>query len=172
MSQMGHNSDAGQRLLSFIERIERLETEKGEIGTSIREVYAEAKVAGFVPKTMREIIKRRRMDTSDRQEDDSLLALYEHSIGMADEGPLFRHVNAALKGRQTAKRAIETLAELCPSKGDIIVRIGKDPKRIWRDDNGVAHVDDWSPEGIATGDPPPDDGETENGESAEQQAAE
>ena len=53
---------AGERLKSFIERIERLEEEKRALAADIKEVYSEAKGAGFDIKTIREIIKIRRMD--------------------------------------------------------------------------------------------------------------
>lgn len=76
---------AADRLKSYIERIERMEEEKTAIGADIREVYAEAKSAGFDTKIMREIIKLRKMDESDRQEQEHLLDLYKRAIGL-DEG--------------------------------------------------------------------------------------
>ena len=57
---------AGAQLKSFIERIERLEDEKRALGEDIKEVYAEAKGSGFEPKIMRQIIKIRRMDRSEK----------------------------------------------------------------------------------------------------------
>ena len=57
---------AGAQLKSFIERIERLEEGKRALGEDIKEVYAEAKGSGFEPKIMRQIIKIRRMDRSEK----------------------------------------------------------------------------------------------------------
>ena len=57
-----------ERLRSFIERIERLEEEKAALTADIREVYAEAKGNGFDTKVMRQVIRLRKMETSDRQE--------------------------------------------------------------------------------------------------------
>tara|TARA_B100002019_G_scaffold288067_1_gene301107 strand:+ start:637 stop:939 length:303 start_codon:yes stop_codon:yes gene_type:complete len=74
---------AGERLKSFIERLERLEQEKSDIGEDIKEVYAEAKSVGFDTKTMRKIIRLRKMDTEKRREEDELLELYKAAIGMA-----------------------------------------------------------------------------------------
>lgn len=71
---------AGQ-LRSFIERIERLEEEKANLMADIREVYAEAKSNGFEPKIMRQVIKLRKMDRDDRQEQEALLDLYLSAIG-------------------------------------------------------------------------------------------
>jgi len=74
---------AADRLRSFIERIERLEEEKAALTSDIREVYAEAKGNGFDTKTMRQVVKLRKMDTAERQEQESLLDLYKRAIGLA-----------------------------------------------------------------------------------------
>jgi uncharacterized protein (UPF0335 family) len=73
---------AGERLRSFIERVERLDEEKAAIGEDIKEVFSEAKAVGFDVKTMRKIIKLRKMDTEKRREEDELLDLYMAAIGM------------------------------------------------------------------------------------------
>lgn len=73
----------GDQLRQFIERIERLEEEKAAIATDVREVYAEAKANGFDIKIMRQVIKLRKMDSSERQEQESLLDVYLHALGMA-----------------------------------------------------------------------------------------
>ena len=73
---------AGDRLRSFIERIERLEEEKAALAGDIREVYAEAKANGFDAKIMRQVIRLRKMDAADRQEMDSLLEVYMRALGM------------------------------------------------------------------------------------------
>ena len=63
---------ATDRLRSLIERIERLEEEKKALGGDIRDIYAEAKSAGFDVKIMRTIIKLRKMNASDREEQEYL----------------------------------------------------------------------------------------------------
>ena len=73
---------AGERLKSFVERIERLEEEKRALAADIKEVYSEAKGAGFDIKTMREIIKIRRMDEDDLDEREALLDTYKRALGM------------------------------------------------------------------------------------------
>jgi len=73
---------AGERLKSFIERIERLEEEKRALAADIKEVYSEAKSAGFDIKTIREIIKIRRMDEADLDEREALLDTYKRALGM------------------------------------------------------------------------------------------
>ncbi len=73
---------AAQRLRSSIERIERLEEEKAALAADIREVYAEAKGDGFDVKTMRQIVRLRKLDSSDRAEQEALLDLYKAALGL------------------------------------------------------------------------------------------
>ena len=73
---------AGERLKSFIERIERLEEEKAGLAADIKEVFAEAKGTGFDIKIIRQILKIRKMDTQDRREQEDLLTLYMQALGM------------------------------------------------------------------------------------------
>lgn len=72
---------AADRLRSFIERIERLEEEKKALAEDIREVYSEAKGAGFDIKVMRQLIKLRKMDNDDRSEMEAILDVYERALG-------------------------------------------------------------------------------------------
>jgi uncharacterized protein (UPF0335 family) len=74
---------AGQRLRSFLERIERLEEEKKALGDDVKDIYAEAKGVGFDVTTMRRIIKLRKMEPEKIREQDELLELYKSAIGMA-----------------------------------------------------------------------------------------
>ena len=78
----GKGGIAADRLKSFIERIERLEEEKSALAADIREVYAEAKGTGFDTKIMRQIIRIRRMDKADRQEQEELLILYKRALDL------------------------------------------------------------------------------------------
>ena len=79
---------AGAQLKSFIDRIERLEDEKRVLGEDVKEVYSEAKGRGFEPKIMRQIIKIRRMDKEEHDEQETLLDLYKRALSMVPEsGP-------------------------------------------------------------------------------------
>jgi uncharacterized protein (UPF0335 family) len=73
---------AGDRLKAFIERIERLEEERRTLAADIKEVYAEAKGTGFDTKIMRQVIRLRRMDKDDLDEQESLLEVYRRALGM------------------------------------------------------------------------------------------
>lgn len=72
---------AAERLQSFVARIERLEEEKAALAADVREVYAEAKSAGFDTKILRQVIRLRKLDKSERQEQEALLQLYLDALG-------------------------------------------------------------------------------------------
>ena len=71
---------AADRLRSLIERIERLEEEKKALSVDIRDIYAEAKSAGFDVKIMRAVIKLRKMNAADRDEQEFLLDTYKKAL--------------------------------------------------------------------------------------------
>lgn len=81
-------SIAAARLESFIQRIERLEEEKANIAVDIKEVFQEAKSGGFDTKTMRAIIKLRKMTPEQRAEQEALLDIYKAALGMLHGTPL------------------------------------------------------------------------------------
>lgn len=76
------NTVAAGQLRAFIERIERLEEEKKTIADDIKEVFAEAKGTGFDTKAMRTIIRLRKKDQAEREEEESILDLYMAALGM------------------------------------------------------------------------------------------
>ena len=79
---IGHNSGvSGQRLKSFIERVERLEEEKTGIGEDIKDVYGEAKATGFDPKIMKKIVKLRKANKEALQAEKELTELYLAAMG-------------------------------------------------------------------------------------------
>lgn len=96
MSEPGHNSGdsprddaaetggiASDRLRSFIDRVERLEEDRANVNADIREVYAEAKASGFDAKTMRMIVRLRKLEPNVRAEQEHLLELYSNAIGLS-----------------------------------------------------------------------------------------
>jgi len=92
IAKIGHNSGdaepqdvggvAGKRLLSFLERIETLESEKSNLVEDIKEIFIEVKSAGLCVKTVRKIVKLRKMELEKRREQDELLTLYMQAIQM------------------------------------------------------------------------------------------
>jgi len=71
---------AADRLRSFVERIERLEEEKAALAADIKEIYSEAKGTGFDIKVIRMIVRLRKMDQSDRLEQEQILDLYKRAL--------------------------------------------------------------------------------------------
>lgn len=86
MADAGHN--AGAQIRSIVERIERLEEEKKAIGDDIKDIYAEAKGNGFDVKALRTIIRIRKQDANERAEQEAIVELYMHALGMLADTPL------------------------------------------------------------------------------------
>ena len=89
MSEIGHNSKdtggvSGERLRSFIHRIEKLEEDRAAVGEDINEVYAEIKGVGFDAKIVRQIVRLRKQEIEKRRENAELLDLYKSAIGMEE----------------------------------------------------------------------------------------
>jgi uncharacterized protein (UPF0335 family) len=73
---------AKDQLKAIIERIERLEEEKKTISDDIRDVYAESKGNGFDVKALRTIVRMRKQDANERQEQETIVETYMHALGM------------------------------------------------------------------------------------------
>lgn len=82
----GHNSKAigtaAAEVRAFVERIERLESDKADIASDIKEVYAEAKGRGFDTKALRSVISLRKQDRDAREEHQHIVDLYCNALGM------------------------------------------------------------------------------------------
>jgi uncharacterized protein (UPF0335 family) len=79
----GSGGVAQDQLRSFVQRIERLEEEKAALTADIREVYGESKSSGFDPKILRQVVRLRKLDSAERQEQEAILDLYLSALGMA-----------------------------------------------------------------------------------------
>lgn len=73
---------SADRLKAFVERIEKLEEERKAIGGDIKDVYSEAKGVGYDTKTLRKVVAMRQQDAADRSEQETLLDVYKHALGM------------------------------------------------------------------------------------------
>jgi uncharacterized protein (UPF0335 family) len=76
---------SAEHLKQFIERLERLEEEKKNIAEDIKEVFAEAKGSGFDVKTMRQILRLRKLESNELEEQEYLLDTYKRALGMLPE---------------------------------------------------------------------------------------
>ena len=81
--KLAEGSVAADELRLLIERVERLEEEKKGIADDVRDVYAEAKARGYDPKTMRAIVRLRKMENHAREEAEALLETYKAALGLA-----------------------------------------------------------------------------------------
>ena len=80
---------AADQLRSIVDRVERLEEDKKAIADDIKEVFAEAKGSGFDVKAMRAVLRLRKMDKADYQEQEYMIDLYKHALGMGPQPDLF-----------------------------------------------------------------------------------
>ncbi|USI73991.1 DUF2312 domain-containing protein [Sphingomonas morindae] len=80
---MSDGNVAADQLRLFIERIERLEEEKKGMQDDIKDVYLEAKSQGYDPKTMRQIVRLRKMEKNARDEAEALLETYKAALGLS-----------------------------------------------------------------------------------------
>jgi len=124
---------AGDRLRSFIERIERLNEEKRALSEDIKEVFAEAKETGFDPKIMRKLIALRKRDASDVDEEESLLEVYKRALGMLADLPLGR---AAMKEQfgeaASAEPAPEPKPKATPKTKSVKIETSSPPRDLGR----------------------------------------
>ena len=95
MSQIGHNV-AAERLISIVERIEKLEEERKLLQADIKDIYTEAKSAGFDTKVLRMVIANRKKDQAEWEEQQALLETYMRALGQLADTPLGQ---AALEAR-------------------------------------------------------------------------
>ena len=85
MAKMKTGGLAADQLRSIIERVEKLEEEKAAIAADVRDVFAEAKGNGFDTKAIRTIIKMRKLEPQEREEQETVLDTYLHALGMLPE---------------------------------------------------------------------------------------
>lgn len=79
---MSNSQIDGAQLLSYIERVEKLNEDAANIAADIKEVMSEAKSAGYDPKMIKQMIKLRKMDNDELDENDELVKLYRKAIGL------------------------------------------------------------------------------------------
>lgn len=140
---MGRNTIQGKRLLEIIEQSEAYDVQKKDISELNSALMAAAKAEGFNTKAINYLKKRRKMKPHDRQEADDIAQVYSHAIGMDDEPPLFRALSEMAKDTLTRESLIDSFKQLAPPQGDIILRMGGEPVRVYRDKDGEAHVEPY-----------------------------
>lgn len=138
-------SGAVERIKTYLQAIDALETERAEIADEIRAQYAEAKAEGLDPKAIRGMVKRKRAKNPTKLvEDEQLLEAYMHAVGMLPENPLASAVAALASDALGRDQVIDGLKQMVPVGGEIIAKVGGEPVRIWRDEKGTAFVEPWT----------------------------
>lgn len=131
-------------LKSYLEKVERLEDERSELADDIRAIYAEAKAEGFSSKAIRGMVKRKRAKNPAQLDDDeTVLETYMHAVGMLPESPLAAAIGALSVDTLARDQVVEAFTKMVPRNGEIIARVGGEPLRIWRDDDGQSHVEPY-----------------------------
>ena len=137
----GGNSQA--MLRGFIDRIEHVNSQIDDLRDDRRVIVAELKAAGFAPKYVARIIRKRKMKPHDRQEDEALESTYMHAAGLATEPPLFRALGALAKDVTSQDKVLDVFKKLVPPEGEIIVKLGEQRMRLWRDSKGEVQSEPW-----------------------------
>lgn len=140
---IGRNTVSGQMLIGYIERLERIAADKKQLSEDEKAVYAEMSANGFSPKRTRDVLKIRKQKPADRAEALAELDMYLHAVGMEAEAPLFRSVGLMNVDIAARDQVIAAFMQLVPQTGEIIVKIGDQPVRLYRDAEGVAHAEDY-----------------------------
>lgn len=138
---LGKNTVEGTKLLGIVTEVEQLRAQKKELSEQEGAIMAAAKAEGFSPGGIRYLVKVRAMKPHDRQEAEALRDSYLHAIGMDEEPPLFRLMGAMAKDAATREQLIAKFKEFAPAEGDIVLRMGGEPVRLYRDKAGDVHVE-------------------------------
>jgi uncharacterized protein (UPF0335 family) len=143
---LGRNSVSGRELQAFVERIERLRTEKKALGADEAMVMAELGAAGFAPKIVRAIVKRRAAKPHDLQEEEALAETYMHALGMKSDTPLFRHVGLMSVDPSQREQVIEAMKAFVPIGGSITITTPSGlPIQLSRSESGDVTAIDVQP---------------------------
>jgi uncharacterized protein (UPF0335 family) len=143
---IGHNTVSAEKLRNYIDRLERIAEQKKQLSEEEKAIKAEAAAEGFnVKQGINYVLKIRKMKPQDRQDAEDTRDIYLHAMGMLPEPPLFRALATAVKDPASQEQVLEALKNLAPANGDIVMRMGAKSVRIWRDKDGKAHAEDYTP---------------------------
>lgn len=137
---LGQNTVSGQRLLTYVERLERLRAERKAIGGDIALVNAEAKAEGFSPAMIGLVVKRREAKPHDVADHDNMRDMYLHACGMLPETPLERLISGMTADTAARDSVIEAMKRFVPQNGSITVESDGKPFKLTRDKSGEVTV--------------------------------
>lgn len=134
---------AADMLRSIVERAERLIEEKKTIGEDLKALFAEAKANGYDTKAIRRAIKRRASDAFELAEEETILDTYMVALGGSEKPPLYAAVREMATDTLAREQVIDSLQLLIPINGEIIAKVGGAAMRLWRDEKGRAHAEEY-----------------------------
>lgn len=139
---IGKGTKSGRELRGFIEEIEGVDDRMKQLRESRAAIFARAKEQSFDVKTIRKVLSLRKQKPHERQEAEALLDTYLHAIGMAEEPPLFVALGKVGVDLAAREEAVEFLKSIVPASGEIVLRLGGLPIRVYRDADGNAHAEE------------------------------
>lgn len=143
---VGKNTPSAERIRFYVDQLERIDQQKKELTESASAIRAAAKAEGFdVKNGINYVLKARKLKPHDLQNAEDARDIYMHAVGMAVEPPLFRTISNLVKDAAAEAQVLEALKAIAPANGDVIMRMEGKQVRIWRDKDGVAHVEDYTP---------------------------
>lgn len=145
---IGKGTKSGKELRGLIEEIEGVIDRKKQLNEQQKEIFQRGKALGFDTKTIRKLIALRAEDPAKRQQSEALLDTYMHAIGMSEEPPLFMALGKFAVDLAAREEAVEFLKSIVPPHGEIVLKLGGLPVRVFRDADGTAvaeEVDEPAP---------------------------
>lgn len=142
MATLGKNTPETAELTGYIERVEKINGDIGDLQEDRKLVFQEAKAKGFSNRQMRRLIKVRAMKPHDHQEDEAEYDVYAHAMGLATEPPLLRYMAKAGTDTAVAAQVIEAMKSFVPphGKGEIVVTMEGKPVRLVRGKDGTVDM--------------------------------
>jgi len=133
---IGKGTSAAERLRQYVERIELIRADKGDLSEEEKAVFADAKANGFVPKAMRKVLKVRAMAPSDREEQELLEETYLHAMGLESETNFARAVELMAVDTASREAVIAALHKFTPTVGSLEIEVPGLRTRLTRDLEG------------------------------------
>ncbi|WKL57272.1 DUF2312 domain-containing protein [Asticcacaulis sp. ZE23SCel15] len=141
---IGHNTVKSELVMSFVERLERIDALKKDLSNDEKGIFAEAAIEGLDKAGINYVRKARRMKPHDRMDAETVRDQYMHAAGMADELPLFRQMESLVNDGASRDQVIHAFLQLVPTNGEVIVKMGGKPVRLFRDKDGNPQVEDYA----------------------------
>lgn len=140
---IGKGAKSAKELRGIVEEIEAVNDRIKQLGEGRTAMFAEAKAKGFDTKTIRKIIALRKQDAGDRAKAQDLLDTYMHALDMAEPPPIFATIGALAVDGASREALIDAFKPIVPQSGEIILKLGGKPVRLFRDADGNAQAEDY-----------------------------